>query len=317
MVAAINDRLTGEPDWELRVAMADQSISIRLALTDGGKVKAELVDIGASGQKALERIRDAAQPASRGLQALDVAGHAVRGKIQEMAGSAGVLGEALQKIGPYGLAAAAGVGAVTVALGFAMNKAREVTEHFDDARRPGGADRHQRRELPGAGLRLRADRREGGRDRDGADPAQRRHRRRDDPGREDASRGGARLRSARHLDGRRAEARQRPRLDAGGDGRGHEEPRHAGGADRRRQGADGQAGGGAAAAARRRRRQAAGTDAGGERCRRGARQGFGARGTTSSAIGSTPSARSCKRRRAASSRRLPRAPCCSPKRSPR
>ena len=111
--------------------MADQSISIRLALTDGGKVKAELVDIGASGQKALERIRDAAQPASRGLQALDVAGHAVRGKIQEMAGSAGVLGEALQKIGPYGLAAAAGVGAVTVALGFAMNKAREVTEHFD------------------------------------------------------------------------------------------------------------------------------------------------------------------------------------------
>ena len=111
--------------------MADQSISIRLALTDGGKVKAELVDIGASGQKALERIRDAAQPASRGLQALDVAGHAVRGKIHEMAGSAGVLGEALQKIGPYGLAAAAGVGAITVALGFAMNKAREVTEHFD------------------------------------------------------------------------------------------------------------------------------------------------------------------------------------------
>jgi hypothetical protein len=33
--------------------MADQSLSIRLALTDGGKVKAELVDIGASGQTAL------------------------------------------------------------------------------------------------------------------------------------------------------------------------------------------------------------------------------------------------------------------------
>src|SRR5512144_564695 len=35
--------------------MADQSLAIRLALTDGGKVKAELVDIGASGQRALER----------------------------------------------------------------------------------------------------------------------------------------------------------------------------------------------------------------------------------------------------------------------
>src|SRR5512132_574202 len=123
--------------------MADQSISIRLALTDGGKVKAELVDIGASGQKALERIRDAAQPASRGLQALDVAGTAVRGKMQEMAGgalrgkmqemagSAGTLGAGLTRLGPGGLAAAAGVGAVTVALGLVINRAREAIETFD------------------------------------------------------------------------------------------------------------------------------------------------------------------------------------------
>src|SRR5512144_411416 len=109
--------------------MAD--ISIRLALTDGGKVKAELVDIGASGQKALERIRDAAQPASRGLQALDVAGGALRGKMQEMAGSAGALGAGLTRLGPGGLAAAAGVGAVTVALGLAIGRAREAIETFD------------------------------------------------------------------------------------------------------------------------------------------------------------------------------------------
>src|SRR6266511_2967638 len=103
--------------------MADQSISIRLALIDGGKVKAELVDIGASGQKALERIRYAAQPASRGLQALDAAGTAVRGKMQEMAGSAGALGAGLTRLGPGGLAAAAGVGAVTVALGLVTRAA--------------------------------------------------------------------------------------------------------------------------------------------------------------------------------------------------
>jgi hypothetical protein len=111
--------------------MADQSLSIRLALTDGGKVKAELADIGASGQKALERIRDAAQPASRGLQALDVAGTAVRGKMQEMAGSAGALGAGLTRLGPGGLTAATGVGAVTVALGLAINRAREAIETFD------------------------------------------------------------------------------------------------------------------------------------------------------------------------------------------
>ncbi len=111
--------------------MADQSISIRLALTDGGKVKAELVDIGASGQKALERIRDAAQPASRGLQALDVAGTAVRGKMQEMAGSAGALGAGLTRLGPGGLAAAAGVGGITVALGLVIGRAREAIDTFD------------------------------------------------------------------------------------------------------------------------------------------------------------------------------------------
>ena len=111
--------------------MADRSLSIRLALTDGGKVKAELADIGASGQKVLERIRDAAQPASRGLRALDAASHAVRGKIQEMAGSAGVLGEALQKIGPYGLAAAAGIGAFTRGARAGDRPAREAIETFD------------------------------------------------------------------------------------------------------------------------------------------------------------------------------------------
>src|SRR6266511_4553820 len=111
--------------------MADRNLAIRLALTDGGRVKTELVDIGASGQKALERIRDAAQPASRGLQALDAAGQAVRGKIQEMAGGAGVLGEALHSVGPYGLAAAAGVGAVIAALGLAIGRAREAIATFD------------------------------------------------------------------------------------------------------------------------------------------------------------------------------------------
>src|SRR5512147_1660755 len=111
--------------------MADQSISIRLALTDGSKVKAELVDIGASGQKALERIRDAAQPASRGLQALDVAGGALRGKMQEMAGSAGALGAGLTRLGPGGLAAAAGVGGITVALGLVIGRAREAIEAFN------------------------------------------------------------------------------------------------------------------------------------------------------------------------------------------
>ena len=96
--------------------MAAQSITIRLALTDGGKVKAELADIGASGQKALERIRDASVPASRGLQLIDAAGSVLHGKFEEMARDSGLLGEALQKIGPGGVAVASAIGAVVVAL---------------------------------------------------------------------------------------------------------------------------------------------------------------------------------------------------------
>src|SRR6266511_2534737 len=96
--------------------MAAQSITIRLALTDGGKVKAELADIGASGQKALERIRDASVPASRGLQLIDAAGSVLHGKFEELARDSGLLGEALQKIGPGGVAVASAIGAVVVAL---------------------------------------------------------------------------------------------------------------------------------------------------------------------------------------------------------
>jgi hypothetical protein len=50
--------------------------------------------------------------------------------MQEMAGSAGALGAGLTRLGPAGLAAAAGVGAITAAIGFAMIKAREAIDHF-------------------------------------------------------------------------------------------------------------------------------------------------------------------------------------------
>ena len=45
--------------------MADRNLSIRLAVIDGGKVKAELRDVGDSGARALQRIEDASRPASR------------------------------------------------------------------------------------------------------------------------------------------------------------------------------------------------------------------------------------------------------------
>ena len=43
--------------------MADRSLAIRLAVVDGGKVKAELRDVGDAGSRSLKRIEDAARPA--------------------------------------------------------------------------------------------------------------------------------------------------------------------------------------------------------------------------------------------------------------
>lgn len=51
--------------------MAERDLAIRLAVVDGGKVKATLNDVGVSGVRALQRIEEAARPASRALQALD------------------------------------------------------------------------------------------------------------------------------------------------------------------------------------------------------------------------------------------------------
>ena len=105
--------------------MADRSLAIRLAVIDGGKVKAELRDVGETGSRALQRIEDAAQPASRALQALDGVAGEVRGGLEAMAGRLGPLGAGLARIGPAGLIAAAGIAgvglALTASLGAAAN----------------------------------------------------------------------------------------------------------------------------------------------------------------------------------------------------
>jgi hypothetical protein len=72
--------------------MSDRSLAIRLAVIDGGKVKAELRDVGDSGARALQRIEEASRPASRALQALDGVAGELRGGLEEMAGRTSALG---------------------------------------------------------------------------------------------------------------------------------------------------------------------------------------------------------------------------------
>ena len=68
-----------------------------LAVVDGGKVKAELRDVGESGQRSLRRIEEASRPASRALLAVDGAAGQVRGSLEGLTGRLGPLGKALEE----------------------------------------------------------------------------------------------------------------------------------------------------------------------------------------------------------------------------
>ena len=91
--------------------MAERNLSIRLSVVDGGKVKAELSEIGEKGERSLKKIEAAATPASGGLKLLSSAANDAKFQLQAATDRLGVLGSVLGKLGPAGLIAGAGVAA--------------------------------------------------------------------------------------------------------------------------------------------------------------------------------------------------------------
>jgi len=110
--------------------MADRNLAIRLAVIDGGKVKAELRDVGDSGARALQRIEQAARPASRALQALDGVAGEVRGDLEAMSGRLGAVGSGLARLGPIGLAAGAALAGVGLAVSRGVEEAAKADQSY-------------------------------------------------------------------------------------------------------------------------------------------------------------------------------------------
>jgi lambda family phage tail tape measure protein len=110
--------------------MADRSLAIRLAVIDGGKVKAELRDVGDTGSRSLKRIEDAARPASRALQALDGVAGEVRGGLEAMSGRLGAVGSGLARLGPIGLAAGAALAGIGIAVGKGIEEAAKADQSY-------------------------------------------------------------------------------------------------------------------------------------------------------------------------------------------
>src|SRR5918992_5275373 len=79
--------------------MAERRTSVRLAVVGGSEIRAELMGIGADGQRSLEGIGRGAQSAGAGLQLLDGTAAAARGQIASLRGQTGNLAAQFNDIG--------------------------------------------------------------------------------------------------------------------------------------------------------------------------------------------------------------------------
>lgn len=118
--------------------MAERNLSIRLSVVDGGKVKAELAEIGEKGERSLKKIEAAAAPASSGLKLLSSAANDAKFQLQAATDRLGMLGSVLDKLGPAGLLAGASIAALGVGItALVMPVARVGDEFFKLSQKTG------------------------------------------------------------------------------------------------------------------------------------------------------------------------------------
>lgn len=118
--------------------MAERNLSIRLSVIDGGKVKAELSEIGEKGERSLKKIEAAATPASGGLKLLSSAANDAKFQLQAATDRLGMLGSVLGKLGPAGLLAGASIAALGVGItALVMPVARVGDEFFKLSQKTG------------------------------------------------------------------------------------------------------------------------------------------------------------------------------------
>jgi len=110
--------------------MAERNLSIRLAVIDGGKVKAELADVGEAGERSLKKIESASQPASAGLKLLSSAANDAKFQLQAATDRLGMLGSVLGKLGPAGLIAGASIAAFGVGMSALVMPVARVGDEF-------------------------------------------------------------------------------------------------------------------------------------------------------------------------------------------
>lgn len=105
---------------------------IEISLKDLDRVKSGLRSLGDDGAKALRRLEDATRGPTSGGILLRGAIEQVKEPVAGLASSIGPIGSAMSAVGAGGLAAAAGIAVVGLAMEESVRKAKETLEAFDN-----------------------------------------------------------------------------------------------------------------------------------------------------------------------------------------
>ncbi len=98
------------------MAAATQSVSIRVGVEGAEEGSRKLVVFGDNADKVFKKVKAATEPATKSLALVNVAGEQLKFGMEGLAEGSGTLGTSLMRLGPYGLAAAAAIGAVGIAV---------------------------------------------------------------------------------------------------------------------------------------------------------------------------------------------------------
>lgn len=96
--------------------MAETGLIADVRVRGADQARRELQDVGEAGERALKRLDTATRQPSLGLKALSAVSGELHDKMGDLSGRAGTFGGVLERLGPNGMIAAAGIGALVVAI---------------------------------------------------------------------------------------------------------------------------------------------------------------------------------------------------------
>lgn len=96
--------------------MTRRRVELEYAATGGQALATRFRALGESGERAMARLRRSVEPVNPALRAVNAGTGELRGQLEGLAVAGGPVGSVLRALGPAGLAAAAGLGAGTMAL---------------------------------------------------------------------------------------------------------------------------------------------------------------------------------------------------------